>query len=54
MADYIETTEFLTTEWLNFIDGRETIENVLAAYEKHGFHTNQDLPGKKVLFKLFF
>lgn len=45
VADYIETAEFLTSEWLNFIDGRGSIQDVLAAYDRHGFDTNQDFPG---------
>lgn len=45
VADYIETTEFLTEEWLQFIDGRETMKNVVAAYDRNNFDTNQDLPG---------
>lgn len=49
VADYIETTEYLTDEWLRFIDGRETIENVIAAYDRNNFDTNQDLPGKPSL-----
>jgi len=45
VADYLETTEFLTTEWLNFIEGRISIEEVIAKYDHHGFDTNQDFPG---------
>jgi hypothetical protein len=45
VADYLETTMFLTDEWLRFIDGRGTIKEVLAAYERHDFDTNQDFPG---------
>ena len=40
-----KTTEFLTDEWLRFIDGRESMKNVVAAYDRNNFDTNQDLPG---------
>ena len=40
-----KTTEFLTEEWLRFIDGRESMKNVVAAYDRNNFDTNQDLPG---------
>ena len=45
VADYIETTEFLTKEWLEFMEGNGTIEKVIEAYAREGFDTNQDFPG---------
>ena len=45
VADYIETTEFLTKEWLQFMEGRGKIEDVIDAYAREGFDTNQDFPG---------
>ena len=45
VADYIETTEFLTKEWLEFMEGHGTIESVIEAYSREGFDTNQDFPG---------
>ena len=37
--------EFLTEPWLNFGTGKGSIEDVVAAYDKLGFDTNQDAPG---------
>ena len=45
VADYLETTEFLSGVWKDFFEGQATIEDVLAVYEQHGFDANQDLPG---------
>ena len=45
VADYMETLEFLPFIWRDYVDGKATIEDVISEYEKHGFDTNQDLPG---------
>ena len=45
VADYMETAEFLSFAWLDYVDGKGTIEDVISAYDKNGFDTNQDLPG---------
>lgn len=45
VADYIETCEFLTEEWLEYMEGRGSIKKVLDAYERNNFDTNQDFPG---------
>ena len=45
VADYMETAEFLSFIWRDFIEGKATIEDVINAYDQHGFDTNQDIPG---------
>ena len=32
-------------EWLDFAEGRASIESVLQKYDQLGFDANQDLPG---------
>ena len=51
VADYMETLEFLSTDWRNYIRGTATIEDVLKAYDREGFDTNQ--VRKALLFKFF-
>ena len=53
VADYLETTEFLSGVWKDYFQGRATIEDVLAAYEQHGFDANQDLPGNWLWEELY-
>ena len=45
-VNFDQKLEYLTDEWLKFIDGHGSIDEVLAAYKQHNFDTNQDLPGK--------
>ena len=45
MADLMETVEFLAIPWSEYFDGKLTIEDILKAYEDHGFDANQDWPG---------
>ena len=45
VADFMETTEFLAITWTNYFDGKIGIEQVIKAYEDHGFDANQDTPG---------
>ena len=45
VADYMETVEFLSFVWRDYIDGKATIDDVINAYDKHGFDANQDIPG---------
>ena len=44
VADVLEQCEFISSEWLAFISGRGSIEDVIAKFEKNGFDTAQDLP----------
>ena len=45
VADFVETSEFLSSVWLDYLEDRASINDVLDAYKKHGFDSNQDLPG---------
>ena len=45
VADYMETTEFLSFAWSDYMEGKGTIEDVISAYDKNGFDANQDMPG---------
>ena len=45
VADYMETAEILSPVWRDYVDGRATIDDVIDSYDKHGFDTNQDIPG---------
>ena len=45
VADYMETLEFLSLAWRDYVDGKATIADVIAEYDKHGFDVNQDMPG---------
>lgn len=45
VADYVETAEFLSYVWRDFIEGKVTIDAVIAEYKRNGFDTNQDFPG---------
>lgn len=53
VADYMETAEFLSGVWLDFYEGRASIQKVLAAYDEHGFDANQDLPGNMLWEELY-
>ena len=45
VADFMETTEFLAITWTKYFDRKIGIEQVIKAYEDHGFDANQDTPG---------
>ena len=45
VADFVETAEFLSSVWLDYLEDRASINDVLDAYKKHGFDSNQDVPG---------
>lgn len=45
VADYMETAEFLSFVWRDYVEGKATIDDVINAYDKHGFDANQDIPG---------
>ena len=45
VADYMETAEFLSFVWRDYLRGKVKIEEVIAEYDKHGFDCNQDVPG---------
>jgi len=53
VADFVETLEFLSIVWLDFYEGRATIDDVLEVYDKHGFDCNQDLPGNVLWEELY-
>lgn len=44
VADFKETLLYLGPVWLQYMDGKCPIEDVLAEYERHGFDANQDMP----------
>ena len=53
----METAEFISFAWRDYIQGKVGIENVLATYEEHGFDCNQDIPGNILwedLYRLVF
>ena len=39
--------------WLDFYEGRASIEKVLATYDQHGFDANQDIPGNMLWEELY-
>ena len=53
VADYMETLEFLSGTWLSYLRGEIGIDAVLAEYEKHGFDSNQDIPGNMLWEELY-
>ena len=53
VADFVETTEFLTDVWLDYVQGRCSIRKVIEEYQKHGFQANQDVPGNAYWEELF-
>ncbi|CAG5079281.1 Oidioi.mRNA.OKI2018_I69.PAR.g9215.t1.cds [Oikopleura dioica] len=53
VADYIETAEFLSEIWVEYINGRCSIHKVIEEYNKHGFQANQDIPGNLYWEELF-
>jgi len=53
VADYIETTEFLSSIWVEYFEGKCSIRKVIAEYHKNGFQANQDIPGNVYWEELF-
>ena len=49
----METTEFLAIRWTQYFDGKIGIDQVLKAYEDHGFDANQDVPGNACWEELY-
>ena len=41
----MDTMTYLSKIWLKYLDGKATIAEVVAEYEKHGFDSCQDIPG---------
>ena len=39
--------------WVEYIEGRATIEDVILKYKKYNFDTNQDLPGNMLWEELY-
>ena len=35
----------ISKEWLEYMDGKITIRDIIEAYESKGFDSNQDIPG---------
>ena len=40
VADYVETTEFLSSIWVEYLEGKCSIRKVIAEYRKNGFQGN--------------
>ena len=53
VADFMETMEFLSSVWLDYLQGKTSIDSVIAEYRKHGFDANQDLPGNVYWHQLY-
>ena len=45
VADFLETMQYFTVVWEDYMEGRSSIENVIDEYKKYGFDTHQDVPG---------
>ena len=41
----MDTMTYLSKVWLKYLDGKATIAEVVAEYEKNGFDSCQDIPG---------
>ena len=41
----MDTMTYLSKIWLKYLDGKATIAEVVAEYEKNGFDACQDIPG---------
>jgi len=53
VADYMETAEFLSEDWMKYLKNEITTTQLLAAYEREGFDANQDVPGNMIWHELF-
>jgi len=45
VADFLETMQYFTGVWNEYMEGRTTIEHVIEEYNKYGFDSHQDVPG---------
>ena len=45
VADFLETMQYFTVVWHEYMEGRTTIEHVIEEYNKYGFDSHQDVPG---------
>ena len=41
----MDTMSNIPKEWLQYLDGKITINDIIEAYESRGFDSNQDIPG---------
>ena len=41
----MDTMSNISKEWLQYLDGKITINDIIEAYESRGFDSNQDIPG---------
>ena len=48
VADFLETMQYFTGVWNEYMEGRTTIEHVIEEYNKYGFDSHQDVPGNWV------
>ena len=53
VADYVETGEYISYQWTDFVNGKVGIEAVIEEYRKHGFQANQDMPGNFLWEELY-
>ena len=53
VCDYLETMEFTSTTWAAYFNGEVDIDQVVACYDRHGFDSNQDLPGNFLWEELY-
>ena len=53
VADYVETGEYISYQWTDFVNGKVGIEAVIEEYKKHGFQANQDTPGNILWEELY-
>ena len=44
VADILEQLELVSNEWLAFVSGTGSIDDVIATFDKNGFDTAQDFP----------
>ena len=51
MTFKIETS--ISEAWLDFYEGKASIQKVLTAYDEHGFDANQDLPGNMLWEEMY-
>ena len=41
----MDTMSNISKDWLQYLDGKITINDIIEAYESRGFDSNQDIPG---------
>ena len=41
----MDTMSNISKEWLQYMDGKITMNDIIEAYESRGFDSNQDIPG---------